>query len=128
MDTKKIEVLLRALELGSLSKAAQEYLYTPSAVSHILDTLEDELGTKIVRRTYRGIEPEEGCEEIISGLKEILEAEKRVIRLSATRRRENPPSRWAPTPVYRNTSFRGLPKASKRSFPTLRSILLWVTK
>lgn len=87
MDTKKIEVLLRALELGSLSKAAQEYLYTPSAVSHILDTLEDELGTKIVRRTYRGIEPEEGCEEIISGLKEILEAEKRVIRLSADKKK-----------------------------------------
>lgn len=56
MDTGKIKVLLRAIELGSLSKAAEEYLYTPSALSHMVDAIEEEIGTKIIKRTHSGIE------------------------------------------------------------------------
>ena len=87
MDTKKLEVLLRAIELGSLSKAAEEYLYTPSAVSHILDTIEDEIGTKIVKRTYKGIEPEEDCKEIIEELKQLVNTEKHIINLAANKKK-----------------------------------------
>lgn len=87
MDTKKLEVLLRAIELGSLSKAAEEYLYTPSAVSHILDTIEDEIGTKIVKRTYKGIESEEDCKEIIEELKQLVNTEKHIIKLAANKKK-----------------------------------------
>ncbi len=87
MDTKKLEILLRAIELGSLSKAAEEYLYTPSAVSHILDTVEYEIGTKIVKRTYKGIEPREDCEEIIDELKQLVNTEKHIIKLAADRKK-----------------------------------------
>ena len=75
MDIEKIEILLRAIELGSLSKAADEFLYTPSALSHLVKGIEDEIGTKFLKRTYAGIEVEKGHEEIISNLKKIVEIE-----------------------------------------------------
>lgn len=76
MDTEKIEVLIRAIELGSLSKAAAEYLYTPSALSHILDGIEEEVGARFIKRTYTGIEVIKGCEEIVDNLKKIVELKK----------------------------------------------------
>ena len=69
MDIHQIEMLLRAIKLGSMTKAAEEYHYTPSAFSHIADAIEDEIGTKIIKRTYRGIEPEN--EEIIKKLEKL---------------------------------------------------------
>ncbi len=83
MDTKKIEVLLRAIELGSLSKAAHEYLYTPSAVSHILDSVESEIGTRIIKRTYKGIEAEESARDIIFELEKLIETEKRIVKMAS---------------------------------------------
>ena len=47
VDIHKIEILIRAIELGSMSKAAKEFLYTPSAVSHIFDTIENEIGIRV---------------------------------------------------------------------------------
>ena len=75
METKKIEMLLRAIELKSLSKAAEEYLYTPSAMSHIADGIENELGIQILKRTHSGIEVNNGCAEVIEKLRAITDAE-----------------------------------------------------
>ncbi len=75
MDTKKIEMLLRAIELKSLSKAAEEYLYTPSAMSHIADSIENELGIQILKRTHSGIEINDGCAEVIERLRALTAAE-----------------------------------------------------
>lgn len=82
MDTEKIEVLIRAIELGSLSKAAKEFLYTPSAVSHILDAIEKEIGIKFIKRTHWGIEVEKGCEEIVANLQKIVDIKKKTCRLA----------------------------------------------
>lgn len=76
MDIDKIEVVIRAIELGSLSKAANEFLYTPSAVSHILDSIETQVGVKFVKRTYTGICVEDACEEIVDHLKKMVELQK----------------------------------------------------
>ena len=73
MDITKIEMLLRALELGSMSKAAQEYSYTPSAFTHIINGIESELGTTLVARTNTGISLAEGKEEMLSKLKELVD-------------------------------------------------------
>lgn len=87
MQIKNIEILLRALELGSLSKAAEEYLYTPSAVSHILDAIESEIGTRVIKRTYKGVEPEEGCEEILECLKQLVKTENHIMKLAADQKK-----------------------------------------
>jgi len=42
MDTEKAVALLRALELGSLSAAAEQLGYTPSGVSRMMASLERE--------------------------------------------------------------------------------------
>ena len=71
MDIKKTEIILRALELKSLAKAAEEYNYTPSALSHMADSLEKELDVKLIKRTFSGIEPNSGSEKLISLLKKL---------------------------------------------------------
>lgn len=82
MDISKIEILLRAIELGSMSKASNEFLYTPSAVSHILDSIENEVGVKFIRRTYAGIEIESGYEEIVENLRQIVDIQKRTRQIA----------------------------------------------
>ena len=55
MDAKKIEILLEAMESGSLMVAAEKNGYTPSGLSHLLQRLEEELGVKLAERNNRGI-------------------------------------------------------------------------
>ena len=55
MDTVKIRAVLAAAKYGSLSKAAQEFSYTPSAFSHMLVTFEKELGVRIFERSSKGV-------------------------------------------------------------------------
>lgn len=69
MDITKIEMILCALDLGSFSKAAEIYSYTPSAMTHIADSLEEEIGAKFIKRTHSGIETEN--EEIVEALRNI---------------------------------------------------------
>lgn len=83
MDTDKIEILVRAIELGSLSKAADEFSYTPSAVSHIADSVENEIGIRFIKRTYAGIETEPGCEVIVDTLKKIVRLKRKAIQLAS---------------------------------------------
>ena len=82
MDINKIEMLLRAIELGSLSKASQEFLYTPSAFTHILNGLEKELNTTLIKRSHTGITPLEDKREIISLMGEMVDLYKRILHLS----------------------------------------------
>lgn len=56
MEAKKIEILLEAIESGSMMAVAEKNGYTPSGLSHLLHRLEEELGVKIVERNNRGIE------------------------------------------------------------------------
>lgn len=75
MDTHKIRVILSAIEHKSLSKAAEEFSYTPSAMSHIADSIENELGVKILVRTPLGISLSKDGEELYKYLKAVIDAE-----------------------------------------------------
>lgn len=55
METFKIKAMLSAIKHKSLSKAAEEFSYTPSAFSHILTNFENELGIKIFVRSSKGV-------------------------------------------------------------------------
>ena len=82
MDTQKIKAILSAIEYKSLSKAADELSYTPTALSHIADNLEKELGVKILVRTPLGISLSKEGEELYDYLVAIVEAEKNLISAS----------------------------------------------
>lgn len=75
MDTNKIKVFVTAVNYGSLSKAAEEFGYTPSAMSHIIDSIENELGIKLLDRTYSGVKLTADGREIMRDMNEMLQAE-----------------------------------------------------
>lgn len=55
MDTHKIKAILASAKCGSFSRAAEEFSYTPSAFSHMMSSLEKELGVKIFNRSRDGV-------------------------------------------------------------------------
>lgn len=50
MDTEKCRALIAALELGSLTAAAESLGYTPSGISRMMAALEDEMGFPLLIR------------------------------------------------------------------------------
>ena len=66
MDTFKIKAILTAVEKKSLSKAAEEYSYTPSAFSHMLTAFEEDLGVKVFSRNSTGVALTEEGEKLVA--------------------------------------------------------------
>lgn len=85
MDVNKIEMILFALKTGSFSKAAERYSYTPSALSHIADSLENEIGRRFIKRTHVGIEVSDP--EIVEALRDICDARDRLMTVAKKDRR-----------------------------------------
>ena len=56
MDFRKYEVFLRTLECGSLTRAGEELGYTQSGVSHMMKSLEEEVGFCLFSRGRAGVE------------------------------------------------------------------------
>lgn len=65
MDLEKMKTLLCVLERGSLSAAADMMGYTPSGISRMLASLEEELGFSLLIRTREGICPTKECEQML---------------------------------------------------------------
>lgn len=55
MDSIKIKALLKAAELGSLTKAAEELGYTQAGLTHMMNRLEAETGLALLKRTKSGV-------------------------------------------------------------------------
>lgn len=55
MDSLKIYALLRAVEHGSLTKAAEELGYTQAGLTHMMNRLEKEIGITLLQRTKSGV-------------------------------------------------------------------------
>lgn len=64
MDIRKYEVFLRAVECGNLTRAGEELGYTQSGVSHMMKSLENELGFPLLIRGRTGVVPTPEGEEI----------------------------------------------------------------
>ncbi|MBQ8308718.1 MAG: LysR family transcriptional regulator [Clostridia bacterium] len=92
MDTLKIKALLSAVKNKSLSKAAEEFSYTPSALSHMADALESELNVPLLKRTPKGVELTEEGKILYDKLETVVNAEKELFlaaaQLSEERERE----------------------------------------
>ncbi|GAA6526930.1 LysR family transcriptional regulator [Intrasporangium sp. DVR] len=57
LDVKRLELLLRVVETGSITAAAAELMFSPSAVSQQLRRLEAEVGQPLLQRHARGMIP-----------------------------------------------------------------------
>lgn len=78
METFKIKAILSAVKHKSLSKAAEEFSYTPSAFSHILTNFEDELGVKLFERSSKGVVLSEDGEKLYEVFRDIERAENKM--------------------------------------------------
>ena len=72
MSINKYEVLLRVVELGSLTRAAEASGCSQSAVSHILNDLEEEFGFSILKRSRGGVQLTENGARILPSIRGIL--------------------------------------------------------
>ncbi len=55
MNFSQYEVFIKTAELGSLTKAAEELGYTQSGVTHLLNSLEEQFGFKLLHRNKKGV-------------------------------------------------------------------------
>lgn len=72
MNIRKYEAFVRAVELGSLSKAAEELGYTQSGISHMMQSLEEEVGFSLMVRTSAGIQPNSEGELLLPVIRQLL--------------------------------------------------------
>lgn len=86
MGASKYKVLLSAVDLGSFSAAAQKLGYTQSGLTHMMNTLEGEVGFPILQRGHYGIKLTPAGERLIPRIRELvmceeaLENEIRIVR------------------------------------------------
>ena len=80
MDTKKLESLIAAAELGSFTKAAQILGYTQSGLTHMMKSLEQELGVQLLVRSHTGISLSPAGKQLLPTIRRLLDAEKALQR------------------------------------------------
>ena len=71
MDIQKIRLILKSIDLGSITEAAEEMDYTTSGVSRNIAALENETGFPLLRRSRMGVEPTKECEQLIPIMRSI---------------------------------------------------------
>ena len=74
MDSKKFEILMTAISLGSFSKAAEVVGYTQSGLTHLMNGLEREVGMKLIQRDHSGVALTEAGEALLPSIREYLSA------------------------------------------------------
>ena len=70
----KHKAFIRVVELGSLTKAAKELGYSQPGISYMLNTLEEEMGFPLLRRTRDAIVPTENGIKILDCCYELVKA------------------------------------------------------
>ena len=72
MDIGKYELLLKAVELRNLTKAATTLGYTQSGASHIISSIESELGLSLLRRDHSGTHSTTEGELLLPAIREMV--------------------------------------------------------
>jgi len=73
MSLQKYTALLKTIELGSISLAAEQMGYTQPAVSRMIADLEREWGVELLRRSRAGLEISSACRQLLPILRSIVE-------------------------------------------------------
>lgn len=75
METEKYATLLKVIERGSLSAAAEELGYSPSGISKLIATLESDIGIRLLERNKHGVYPTEACNQLLPAINRTVQAE-----------------------------------------------------
>ena len=74
MDTKKVQALLAAIDLGSLTAAASDLGYTQSGLTHMMNSLETELGLNLLLRSKSGVRLSPAGQELLPEMQRLADA------------------------------------------------------
>jgi len=74
LDSKKLEILMTAADLGSFTKASEVVGYTQSGLTHMMDALEREIGFPLLQRNHSGIQLTEQGAQLMPAIREFLQA------------------------------------------------------
>lgn len=91
MDTKKLEALAMAVHMGSFTRAAETLGYTQSGLTHMMNSLEKDIGFALLVRSRTGIRLTAAGERVFPMIQELLRASETLegeIRRINTRREE----------------------------------------
>lgn len=78
MNISKYKALLTAVDMGSLSGAAQKLGYTQSGLTHMMNAIEDEFGFSVLQRGYYGIKLTPAGEKIIPKIRQLVMCEEAI--------------------------------------------------
>jgi len=86
MSVKKYLTLQKVVETGSLTKAAEEMDCTQSAVSHVISSLEEELGVPILERSRQGVKLTDAGERIMPAVNALLACNEQIHQIASSLR------------------------------------------
>ena len=74
MDARKLEILMTAVDLGSFSRASEVVGYTQSGLTHLVNSLEREIGFPLIVRSHNGISLTEQGRDLMPDIRQFLQA------------------------------------------------------
>lgn len=80
MDVKKWTALLTAVRLGSFSKAADELDYTQSGITHMMNSLEEEVGFPLLIRRWDGVRLSPEGEQLLPAIQAVVDSNNELLR------------------------------------------------
>lgn len=84
MNIGKYETLMAVVEYGSLTRAAQSLGCTQSAVSHSIDSLEQELGFALLKRGRAGVRLTSEGDRLIGAVRNLLNSAEQLAQTAAS--------------------------------------------
>lgn len=79
MNISKYEAFLKTIEVGTLTKAAEQLGYTQSGMTHMLNALENECGVKLLTRDRTGVNATSDGIQLIPYFTKIIEDYKEMV-------------------------------------------------
>ena len=83
MTLAKYQAFITVVEQGSFTRAAQELNCTQSAVSHSIDSLEQELGFSLIKRGRSGVHLTDDGERLLPAVRNLLSSAERLSQTAA---------------------------------------------
>lgn len=83
MDTEKCRALFEILKCGSFSAAAQQMGYTPSGLSRMVASMEEDAGFLLLQRSRDGVKATDECLKLLPTYKEFITADEKYRQMVA---------------------------------------------
>ena len=78
MESKKLEALMMAVDLGSFTRAAEVLGYTQSGLTHMMNSLEKEIGFPLLQRGRGGVRLTAEGERVAPAVRDFLDSASRL--------------------------------------------------